>query len=74
MRTLELDHERLGRLRASDRHFFMLSGLRDESFRRNNRWIVANVLEREKTLKPDQTIEFGTPEFYKLVDQLVREG
>lgn len=43
-------------------------------FRRNNRWVDANVLEREKTLKPDQTIEFGTPEFYKLVDQLVREG
>ena len=43
-------------------------------FRRNNRWVDANVLDREKTLKPDQTIEFGTPEFYKLVDRLVREG
>lgn len=43
-------------------------------FRRNNRWVDANVLEREETLKPDQTIEFGTPEFYKLVDRLVREG
>ena len=42
-------------------------------FRRNNRWVDANVLEHEKT-KPDRTIEFGTPEFYKLVDQLVREG
>jgi hypothetical protein len=42
-------------------------------FRRNNRWVDANVLASEQT-KPDQTIEFGTPEFYKLVDQLVREG
>lgn len=43
-------------------------------FRRNNRWVDASLLEREKTLKPDQTIEFGTPEFYKLVDRLVQEG
>lgn len=43
-------------------------------FRRNNRWVDANVLEREQTVKPDQVIEFGTPEFYKLVDQLVRDG
>ncbi len=43
-------------------------------FRRNNRWVDANVLASEQTVKPDQTIEFGTPEFYNLVDQLVREG
>jgi Ca-activated chloride channel homolog len=43
-------------------------------FRRNNRWVEANMLEREKDLKPDQTIEFGTPEFYSLVDRLVGEG
>ncbi|MCM3874426.1 MAG: VWA domain-containing protein [Pyrinomonadaceae bacterium] len=43
-------------------------------FRRNDRWIDARVLDREKALKPDQTIEFGTPEFYRLVDRLVGEG
>lgn len=43
-------------------------------FRRNERWVDSSVLDREKDLKPDQTIEFGTPEFYKLVDRLVSEG
>ena len=43
-------------------------------FRRNNRWIDSSMLEREKTLTPDLVVEFGTPEFYKLVDRLVSEG
>lgn len=43
-------------------------------FRRNNRWVDSSVIDREKGLKPDQVIEFGTPEFYRLVDRLVREG
>lgn len=43
-------------------------------FRRNDRWVDSSVLEREKTLTPDQTIEFGTNEFYRLVDRLVSEG
>jgi Ca-activated chloride channel family protein len=43
-------------------------------FLRNNRWVDSSVLDREKNLTPDQTIEFGTPEFYKLVDRLVSEG
>jgi Ca-activated chloride channel homolog len=43
-------------------------------FRRNNRWVDASVLKAEKDLKPDRVIEFGTPEFDKLVDQLVTEG
>jgi Ca-activated chloride channel family protein len=43
-------------------------------FKRNNRWVDSSVLEREKNLTPDQTVEFGTPEFYKLVDRLVLEG
>ena len=42
-------------------------------FRRNNRWVDANALKTE-TAKPDQVIEFGTPEFYKLVDRLLRDG
>lgn len=43
-------------------------------FRRNNRWVDSSMLEREKTLTPDLVVEFGTPEFYKLVDRLVSEG
>jgi len=43
-------------------------------FRRNNRWVDANALEAEKTRKPDRVVEFGTPDFYRLVDQLVSEG
>jgi Ca-activated chloride channel family protein len=42
-------------------------------FKRNNRWVDASALKNE-TAKPDQVIEFGTPEFYKLVDRLVRDG
>jgi len=43
-------------------------------FRRNNRWIDARLLHRERTIEPDQIIEFGTPEFYRLTDRLVAEG
>ena len=43
-------------------------------FRRNNRWVDASALPREKEAKPDRTIEFGTDEFYQLVDRLVAEG
>jgi Ca-activated chloride channel homolog len=43
-------------------------------FWRNKRWVDANLLERERKLKPDQIVEFGTPEFYNIVDQLVQEG
>ena len=43
-------------------------------FNRNNRWVDSSVLDREKNITPDQTIEFGTPAFFKLVDRLVSEG
>ena len=42
-------------------------------FKRNNRWVDSNALKKESA-KPDRVIEFGTPEFYKLADQLLREG
>lgn len=42
-------------------------------FKRNNRWVDANALKNEAA-KPDQVTEFGTPEFYNLVDRLVRDG
>lgn len=43
-------------------------------FKRSDRWVEASVLDRATDVKPDQTVEFGTAEFYELVDQLVREG
>jgi Ca-activated chloride channel family protein len=42
-------------------------------FKRNNRWVDANALKNEAA-KPDRVVEVGTPEFYKLVDQLLRDG
>jgi len=42
-------------------------------FKRNNRWVDANALKNESA-KPDRVVEVGTPEFYKLVDQLLRDG
>lgn len=43
-------------------------------FRRDNRWVDARLLEREKEIKPDKTIEFGTKEFDEFVEKLVSEG
>jgi hypothetical protein len=43
-------------------------------FRRHNRWVDANALEAETKAKPDRVVQFGSPEFYRLVDQLVSEG
>ena len=42
-------------------------------FYRNSRWIDARLLAVEDKA-PDRTVEFGTPEFDALVDQLVAEG
>ena len=43
-------------------------------FRRSNRWVEAPLLDREKDLKADSEIEFGTAAFDQLVTQLVKEG
>jgi Ca-activated chloride channel family protein len=43
-------------------------------FRRGARWVDARLLEREKTVKPDLVVDFGTAEFERLVDRLVAEG
>jgi Ca-activated chloride channel homolog len=43
-------------------------------FKKSNRWVDARVLDKEKTIKPDEVVEFGTPAFDKLVDRLVAEG
>lgn len=43
-------------------------------FHRGSRWIDSQALaERAGGLRPDRTIAFGSPEYWELVDQLVRE-
>ncbi len=42
-------------------------------FRRSNGWVDARLVQN-KNLKADRIIEFGTPEYFGLVEQLSREG
>ncbi len=42
-------------------------------FKRSNRWVDARLLDRE-TEQPDRVVEFGTPEFSTLLDQLIKEN
>jgi len=39
-------------------------------FHRGGRWLDSRVVEREKTLTPDETVRSGTPEYASLVYQL----
>lgn len=49
--------------------------IQDRTFyRRGERWVDARVVDREKMVKPDRVVEFGTEAFDRLVDQLVAEG
>lgn len=43
-------------------------------FRRGARWVDARLLDREKEIRPEMTVEFGTKAFDALVERLVREG
>jgi len=40
-------------------------------FHRGGRWLDSRVVEREKTLTPDETARSGTPEYASLVNQLI---
>lgn len=40
---------------------------------RNGRWLDSRLLTQEAE-EPQQTVEFGTPEYQKIVDALIREG
>lgn len=42
-------------------------------YRRGNRWISNRLIDEEKEITPDRTVEFGSPEFNDLVWQLVAE-
>jgi len=43
-------------------------------FRRKGNWVDARALGKGEETKPTKVLEFGSPEFLKLVDRLVREG
>lgn len=43
-------------------------------FRRKDSWVDARALDRAEKVKPSKVLEFGSPEFLKLVDRLVAEG
>jgi Ca-activated chloride channel family protein len=43
-------------------------------FRRQNNWVDARALDKPGAEKPAKVVEFGSPEFLKLVDRLVAEG
>ena len=43
-------------------------------YRRENRWIDARVVDREKTVQPRRTVRFGTAEFDALLKRLTAEG
>ncbi len=43
-------------------------------FRRGDRWVDSRLAERTEKPSPDRTIEFGSPEFDRLLKRLVRSG
>ncbi len=40
---------------------------------RNNRWVDSPLLKQENE-KPDRTIEFGSPEYMKLLEDLAKDN
>jgi hypothetical protein len=42
-------------------------------FQRNNRWVDSALLKQENE-KPDRTIEFGSPEYMKLAEELAKDN
>ena len=43
-------------------------------YRRENRWVDARIVDREKTVQPRRTVRFGTTESHALLKRLTAEG
>jgi len=43
-------------------------------YNRNNQWIDSVIVDKEKDIKPDKTIEFGSEEFFELAERLAKEN
>ena len=43
-------------------------------YRRGNRWVDSRIVQKEQTLKPKRTIEFGSEAFRKLAERLAKQG
>ena len=43
-------------------------------YNRNNQWIDSVIVDKEKDIKPDKTIEFGSEEFFELAERLASQN
>ncbi len=43
-------------------------------YNRNNQWIDSSIVDKEKDIKPDKVIEFGSREFFELAERLAKEN
>jgi hypothetical protein len=43
-------------------------------YRRGNRWVDSQVVNKAEETRPEKVIEFGSPEFHQLVERLAREN
>ncbi len=43
-------------------------------FQRGNRWIDSQVVNSKSAIKPDRTIAFGSSEYMKLMDELIKKN
>jgi Ca-activated chloride channel family protein len=43
-------------------------------YRRGNQWLDSRIVEKQNTLQPKRTLEFGSTEFSELAQRLAREG
>jgi Ca-activated chloride channel family protein len=43
-------------------------------FLRGGCWIDARIMEKDQEAKPDRTVEFGTPAYFELAENLAAEG
>jgi Ca-activated chloride channel family protein len=41
-------------------------------YNKGNKWIDSRVAEKDKAIKPDRVIEFGSPEYFELAERLAK--
>lgn len=43
-------------------------------YNKNNQWIDSRIAQKDKDIRPDKTIEFGSKEFFELAERLAKEN
>ena len=43
-------------------------------YNKANRWVDSRLVEKEKDIKPDKTIEFGSKEYFELAEKLAKQN